>query len=240
MTIPRLHITQSLATDYTIAIVDKQAHYLLTVLRKTDGDPVLLFNGRDGEWRGVITGSRKKQVVVSLVEQTREQSASPDIWLIFAPIKAGRIDYLVEKATELGVSRLIPVQTERTIVSRINHRKLCAYAMEAAEQTERLDVPEVESSFPSLKALLNHWDTSRPLFYGDESGGGAHASDALGNQLPPLAMLIGPEGGFAPQEFQLFQSLDFMHPISLGPRILRADTAAIAALTAMQLYCGDW
>ncbi len=240
MTIPRLFITQNLSQDASITIDDKQAHYLLNVLRKKQGDAVLLFNGRDGEWRGVVHDVAKKHLVLSLQEQTRAQVAAPDIWLVFAPIKSGRIDFLAEKATELGVSRIMPVRTDRTIVSRVNHRKLSANALEAAEQTERLDVPEVDEEYPTLKQLLGAWNEKRTLIYCDESGAGAAAGALFADKAPPLAVLIGPEGGFTEAEFALLRAQPFAHALSLGPRILRADTAALASLTLLQLYCGDW
>lgn len=211
----------------------------MTVLRQQQGDIVLLFNGRDGEWQGRITGIAKKQLSVQLERQTRQQQSAPDIWLAFAPVKTGRIDVLVSKATELGVSRLLPVQTERTVVSRVNHHKCCMNAIEAAEQTQRLDVPDV-ASYQPLDRLLDGWDHTRPLIYGDETGQGAHAAQLLPGHRPPLCLLIGPEGGFSPREHAYLHAASYTHALSLGPRILRADTAAFAGLTLLQAYCGDW
>ena len=239
MTIPRLYVADELAQGAPLVLTDKAAHYLGNVLRKKGGDSVLLFNGTHGEWRAEITECRKKALELVVHTQTREQYNVPDIGLVFAPIKSGRIDFLVEKATELGVSALYPVKTERTIVSRVNEEKLRLNAIEAAEQTERLDIPQVHPYQP-LTHLLNKWDASCPLFYGDESGGGAPADVLLEGKAPPLAVLIGPEGGFTDAEFRHLRSHQFTHPLSLGSRILRADTAALASLTLLQLYCGDW
>ncbi len=246
---PRLYITDALHKGASLTVSEKQAHYLVQVMRLKTGDAVRLFNGHDGEWHAVIRDIRKKQVTLEVTEQTCPFTASPDIWLLFAPIKAGRIDYLVEKATELGVSRLLPVKTQRTIVSRVNHERLQAHAIEAAEQTQRLDVPVIEPYRP-LPEVLAGWDDKKPLplgegkfiplIYGDESGNGAAAAQLLADKQPPLAMLIGPEGGFSPEEFALLKQYDFTQGLSLGPRILRADTAALASLTLLQLYCGDW
>ncbi len=238
MTTPRLYIHTALNAGTPITIDDKQAHYLQTVLRKKAGDNVMLFNGKDGEWRATITGLSKKQVHCELAEQVRTQEATPDIWLCFAPIKNGRIDFLVEKATELGASKLLPVQTERTIVSRVNHTKCVANAIEAAEQTERLDVPEMLSYQPLLN-MLDGWDASRSLLYCDETGQGALAEDVLSQLSTPLAILIGPEGGFTDKEFTALRSRDYAHPMHLGKRVLRADTAALSALTLAQYFAGD-
>lgn len=235
---PRLYVTHKLTASTQISVSDAQAHYLQHVLRMKTGDNVLLFNGTDGEWCGTIIMLAKKQVHIELSEQTLKQEHTPDIWLVFAPIKSGRIDFLVEKATELGASRLLPVQTQRTIVSRVNHHKCCANAVEAAEQSQRLDVPVVEP-YQSLTQLLSAWDAGRPLIYGDESGNGTKPATLLEDKEPPLAVLIGPEGGFSEQEFAYLRSLPFAYGISLGKRILRADTAALCALTLLQEYCGN-
>ncbi len=239
MTIHRLYTTETLSAGQSCNTGDKQAHYLQHVLRLNVGDHVLLFNGRDGEWQATLTHCYKKHVTLQCQHQTQPQSSSPDIWLVFSPIKAGRIDFLVQKATELGVSCLAPVKTERTIVSRVNEDRLRANVMEAAEQTGRLDVPDILPYQP-LASLLEQWNQERPLIYGDESGNGLPAPILLDNKAPPLAVLVGCEGGFTDKEFTLFHQCNFMHPLSLGHRILRADTAALASLTLLQLYCGDW
>jgi 16S rRNA (uracil1498-N3)-methyltransferase len=239
MNIPRLYISDSLSSQTALTLQEKQAHYATHVMRRKEGDTLLLFNGRDGEWQATITDIRKKAVQMRVEKQTRIQVEAPDIWLIFAPIKAGHLEFLVEKATELGVSRLLPVRTDRTIVSRVNHARLQAHAIEAAEQSERLDVPILDDYQP-LSALLSAWDASRSLIYGDESGHGKEATQLLHGKSPPLALLIGAEGGFSPSEFNVLKECSFTHALSLGKRILRADTAALAGLTLIQSLCGDW
>jgi 16S rRNA (uracil1498-N3)-methyltransferase len=239
MTTPRLYISVPLAPHASLTIDDKQAHYLQTVLRKKAGDHLLVFNGTDGEWCAVITGFAKKQIYCELQHQTRTQQGCPDIWLCFAPIKNGHIDFLVEKATELGASELHPIITERTIVTRVNHTKCVANAIEAAEQTERLDVPII-APYQSLYQLIDGWDAKRTLLFCDETGDGAVAETALHElSAQPLAILIGPEGGFTDKELQLLRSLPFGRALHLGKRILRADTAALAALTLVQYFAGD-
>lgn len=238
MTIPRLYVPFDLHSGSSVIIDDKQAHYLHTVLRKKPGDAVLLFNGRQGEWHATITGVTKKQIHAELLNQTRMQQPTTDIWLCFAPIKNGRIDFLVEKATELGASKLLPVQTERTVISRVNHTKCVANAIEASEQTERLDVPEVLSYQPLLH-MLDRWDESRTLLYGDETGQGALAEDAFAQLSTSFALLIGPEGGFTQKEFNLLRTRPYARALHLGKRVLRADTAALSALTLAQYFAGD-
>ncbi len=218
---------------------ESQSHYAQHVMRLKVGAHLHLFNGVHGEWLASITHISKKAVHVRVVEQTYVQSTTPDIWLAFAPIKAGRIEFLVEKATELGVSRLLPVKTERTILGRINVDRLQAHACEAAEQSGRVDVPQVMPCQP-LAQMLADWELERPLIYGDESGGGQQAGVLLNEMKPPLSLLIGPEGGFAPHEFATFQQTPFMLPLNMGKRIMRADTAALAGLTLLQNYCADW
>jgi 16S rRNA (uracil1498-N3)-methyltransferase len=232
----RLYVSDDLGAGAVIALPKTQAHYLQTVMRCKAGDAILLFNGRDGEWQAEITLLQKNGGEVQVTGQTRPQAAEPDLWLCFAPIKFGRIDYLVEKATELGVSQLYPVQTARTVVSRINGERLRAHAVEAAEQSERLSVPEL-MPYQKLTALLADWPKERLLFYGDETGGGKPLRTLLPQiQQTQYALLIGPEGGFAPEELALLKQCPFAQAISLGPRILRADTAALAGLAQL----GAW
>jgi 16S rRNA (uracil1498-N3)-methyltransferase len=235
----RLYVSLSLSAGKEITLEEAQAHYVQHVMRMTVGQDIALFNAEDGEWLARICGLHKKKVTLEVVSLYAAPHPSPDIWLVFAPIKAGRIDFLIEKATELGVSRLLPVKTRRCVISRVNEERLYAHAVEAAEQTGRHDVPEIAPFMP-LESVLECWDADRPLLYGDESGQGMAADALLSSLRLPLAVLIGPEGGFAPQEFAYFNTFPFMHPLVMGKRILRADTAALAALTLMQHYCGDW
>jgi len=237
----RLFVTAPLAEGAVITLPKPQAHYLGAVMRAAIGEAVLLFNGSDGEWLGHIAYLSKSAAGVALAKCTRPQEVEPDLWLLAAPIKRDRIDLVAEKAAELGASALWPVFTRRTIVSRVNSERLQAHLLEAAEQCERLCVPELKPPMPLERALAG-WDASRILLFLDESGSGPPIADGL-KDLPagaPLALLIGPEGGFAPEERRLLAGLPFTRPLSLGPRILRADTAAIAALAVVQALVGDW
>lgn len=224
-----------------LTIEDEKAHYLMKVMRLKEGDTLALFNGHQGEWRAHVTGLRKKTVELTVQECLRKYLPPPDVTLCFAPIKFGRIDYLVEKATELGVARLQPVMTDYTQADRVNLDRLRAHAIEAAEQCERVEVPELLPPV-RLKDLLASWPEAMPLWFGDEGGQGA-APD----QWPPSpaaasgwGLLVGPEGGFSPAERKLLYSVPACRGVSLGPRILRADTAAIALLALTQARFGDW
>lgn len=236
----RLFVDATLSADGSVALSRDQAHYLGTVMRRQAGNGLLLFNGRDGEWQASIEEISKRGGTLSLVRQTRPQDVPPDLWLLFAPVKRARLDFMAEHATELGVSALLPVMTERTNAARVNETRLRANAIEAAEQSGRLTVPEIRSA-ERIERLLTGWEEGRVLFFGDESGGGAPATEAFATARDvPAAILIGPEGGFAPRELERLAALPFARGISLGPRILRAETAAIAALTLFQAVAGDW
>lgn len=236
----RLHVATDLAGGLSVGLNPSQAHYVKAVLRLASGDAVALFNGRDGEWLGRIDGVGKGWCSVTLQERLRPQVAEGDLWLAFAPIKRARIDFLVEKATELGVSELRPVYTERTIVDRVNLDRLRANAVEAAEQTERLTVPALREPEP-LAQLLADWPAERRLLLCDESGTSPPVAEALRGASPgPWAVLTGPEGGFTQTELDALKKLPFVCAVGLGPRVLRADTAALAALAAFQALVGDW
>jgi 16S rRNA (uracil1498-N3)-methyltransferase len=236
----RLYVTTDLAGGLSIGLEPSQAHYVKTVLRLEKGAALALFNGRDGEWLGRIDGVGKGWCSVMLHEQRRPQQAVPDFWLLFAPIKRGRIDFLVEKATELGVAALRPVQTQRTMVERVNLDRLRANAIEAAEQTERLSVPELTEPEPLLR-LMGRWPAQRRLLLCDESGTAPPIAETLRHAASgPWAVLVGPEGGFAETELDALRKLPFVSPVGLGPRVLRADTAALAALAVLQAFIGDW
>ena len=237
---PRLFIENDLASGATVSLDGPHAHYLRDVLRLGIGAEVLLFNGRDGEWRATIVAAAKRTLEVGLESRTRPQQAEPDLWLCFAPVKKARIDFIAEKATELGVSALVPVITRRTNVERVNVERLRANAVEAAEQTERLTVPEVREPV-ALEQMLKAWPAGRRLLIADETGGGRPILAALADAEPgPWAVLIGPEGGFAREELDRIAALPGVLPVGLGPRILRADTAAVAALACLQAALGDW
>jgi 16S rRNA (uracil1498-N3)-methyltransferase len=198
-----------------------------------------LFNGRDGEWQAEITRTGKRGVTATCLKLTQPQAETPDIWLAFAPVKKTPSDYLVQKAVELGVSVLLPVFTRRTVVSRINQERMAANAIEAAEQSGRLSVPEIRESV-SLDKLLASWPKERQLFFCDEGGDAKPLAEAARGVGGPVAILTGPEGGFDPAEREMLRALAFVTPVTLGPRILRADTAALAALAIWQSVCGDW
>lgn len=239
----RLFVTDRLGAEASIGLKPAQAHYLRHVLRLKAGDPVALFNGTDGEWAATIAGFGKGWASVDIDGLRREQAAEPDLWLLFAPIKHARIDYLAQKATELGVSLLQPVITAHTSVGRVNVDRLAANSVEAAQQTGRLTIPEVRPA-AALGDLLADWPETRRLMFCDESGSGAPVAEVLaaerGSGCFPWAVLIGPEGGFATSELDALAKLPFVTPVSLGPRLLRADTAAVAALACWQAALGDW
>jgi 16S rRNA (uracil1498-N3)-methyltransferase len=244
MSVTRLFVEADLASGIEAPLSEAQAHYLRHVMRRADGAPLLLFNGHDGEWRATLALRGKKAAAAAVGERTREQAAEPDLWLCFAPIKRARIDSIAEKATELGVARLQPVLTQHTAVERVNVERLRANAIEAAEQTERLTVPDVRKPM-QLAKLLADWPTDRRLLMADETGGGPPIAEALGAlddkaRAAPWAILIGPEGGFAADELAAVRRMKNVTSVGLGPRILRADTAALAALACWQSLVGDW
>jgi len=235
----RLYVTGDLGENRTLALDEGPSHYLLHVLRAKPGNRVLLFNGRDGEWLAEIAQAAKRGVTATCLNRTRPQSVGPDIWLAFAPIKKTPADYLVQKATELGVSALLPVFTRRTIVTRVNLERMAANAAEAAEQSERLTVPEIREA-TDLGKLLASWPNERRLHFCDEGGDARPLAEVARGASGPTAILTGPEGGFDPAERELLRAQPFVVPVTLGPRILRADTAALAALSVWQSTAGDW
>ncbi|MBI5163572.1 MAG: 16S rRNA (uracil(1498)-N(3))-methyltransferase [Magnetospirillum sp.] len=242
MTPPRLRlfVAADLAPGAGIVLPREQAHYLANVMRAAVGEAVLAFNGRDGEWRAHIGALGKAAATLVLDAQTRPQAAEPDLWLLAAPLKKDRVDLVAEKAAELGAAALWPVMTRRTGIARVNTDRLRAHLIEAAEQCERLTVPALMPPL-ALDTVLAGWDAARILLFLDEGGSGPPLAAVLPG-LPdgPLAILVGPEGGFAPEERAALARLPFARPVSLGPRILRAETAAIAALAVVQALKGDW
>ncbi len=234
----RLFVDNALSAGASVAATEAQAHYLLHVMRRAPSDPVALFNGRDGEWRARVQTPSKRHVVFELEEKLRDQTTTPDLWLAFAPVK--RIDMIVEKATELGVSALLPVMTRHTDVSRINFDRMRSITIEAAEQCERLSVPVIQPA-QNFDAFLAGWPAARRLYYLDETGGGLPIAPALRNEAPDAcAFLVGPEGGFAQVEHEALAQHSSAVGVGLGPRILRAETAAFAALACWQALRGDW
>lgn len=235
---PRLYVETPLAAGVRVPIDGGQAHYLVSVMRMKDGDPVKLFDDASGEWLALARDIRKRDLVLEVAEQLRPREPVPDLWLCVAPIKKGRIDWTIEKACELGVDRIVPVLTRRTVVDRLNLDRLRAHVVEAAEQCGRTALPELVEPV-KLAALLATWPADRALFFADETGGDPAAA-AIRAHGGPGAILIGPEGGFTPEERDAIRSLPNAHGISLGPRILRAETAAAAAVALWMANAGDW
>lgn len=244
-----------LAAGAEIALDEAQARHIGAVLRLGEGGGLRLFNARDGEWEARVVAKTKRGMSVRVDRFIRPARPAADLDLLFAPVKRHATDLIIEKATELGVRRIRPVITQRTIAETVRLDRLNAIAREAAEQTERFDAPEILEPLTLAKAL-DGWDATRTLIYADEAGdeedapwGGKRGSgrpiaEALADRAPgaprSIALLIGPEGGFAPEERRLLRSLSYVIPVSLGPRILRAETAVIAALSVVQAFWGDW
>jgi len=235
---PRLFVETVLGPGVAVPVEGNGAHYLLSVMRVREGDTVLLFDGRSGEWAATAGQLRKRDLVLRCVEQTKPPETVPDFWLCAAPIRKGRIDLVAEKACELGVARLVPVLTERCVVGKVNLDRLRAHLVEAAEQCGRTAIPDLAEMRP-LAALLADWPAGRALFFADETGGEPMAA-AFAAHRGPAALLVGPEGGFTPAERERIRALPQAHPVSLGPRILRAETAAIAASAVWMTLSGDW
>ncbi|UVO50057.1 16S rRNA (uracil(1498)-N(3))-methyltransferase [Sphingomonas sp. SUN019] len=232
---PRLFVATPLAPG-PLGIDGPQAHYLVQVMRMKVGDPVRLFDDATGEWLGVAASVGKRDVTLDVTEKLAEREAVPDLWLCAAPLKKGRVDWMAEKACELGVARFVPVVTRRTVVDKPNTERLRAHMIEAAEQCGRTALPEVAEPV-KLTALLRDWNDTRALYFADELGG-APAAEAM--KHGPAAILIGPEGGFDDAEREAIRGTPGAVPIALGPRILRADTAAAAAVAIWMAQMGDW
>jgi 16S rRNA (uracil1498-N3)-methyltransferase len=240
---PRLFVAAALAPGAAIPLDPAQTNYLCNVLRLAPGDGVLAFNGRDGEWQAELERAGKKAAALRLTRQSRPQEAAADLHYLFAPLKHARLDYMVQKAVELGVSRLQPVTTRHTQMSRVNLERMHANAIEAAEQCGILTVPDIAEPLP-LERLLS-MEANRLLIFCDEDAETRDPVEALsvfrkGGKTPPLAVLVGPEGGFAEEERALLLRRENVLRLALGPRILRADTAAVAALAIVQAVLGDW
>lgn len=244
----RLYVDQPLAPGQPVVPSQDQAHYLFSVMRLGVGDSVLVFNGIGGEFRAVVAKADRRGGLLKAAEQTAPLRLPPDLWLVFAPLKKARTDHVVEKAVELGVARILPVQTRLTSAERIRQDRLQAHAVEAAEQCGATFVPIVEE-LQSFQGLVDRWPAGRRLVWADEAQAGqAQAGQAQAGQAHPwpprdgmpTAIAIGPEGGFSPDERARLRALPQVWPIALGPRILRADTAAAAAVALWQQACGDW
>lgn len=236
----RLFVERPLESGVHIELGTDQAHYLLNVLRMPEGAELLIFNGQDGEWRARLVVGRKKSATLQVQSQTRPQLPGPDIEYLFAPLKHARLDYMVQKAVELGVSRLAPVLTRRTVPDRVNLQRMRANAIEAAEQCGVLRIPAIDEP-QDLTRRLSAWDAARPLVFCDEAAPVQDPLSALSRIKPgPCAVLVGPEGGFDAGERQALLSHPFVTAVSLGPRIMRADTAAVAILSLVNATLGDW
>src|SRR5215210_5510392 len=233
--LPRLFVRRALSDGATVAIEPGQAHYLGNVMRLKEGDELLLFDGSSGEWLARIVETAKKRMTLIVERRTREPETIPDVWLAFAPVKRAQTDWLVEKATELGAARLVPVMTQRTVAERVKLERLEAIAIEAAEQCGRSMLPEIVEPV-ALKRLLED-PQGRTLYFADEAGGERPAAAFK----PGLALILtGPEGGFTDEERVLVRAAPNSVPVSLGPRILRAETATLAALAGYMAIAGDW
>ncbi|MEQ8734748.1 MAG: 16S rRNA (uracil(1498)-N(3))-methyltransferase [Rhodospirillaceae bacterium] len=239
----RLYVTTDLSTGSEIDLSQDQARYVAQVMRRAVGDAVLLFNGRDGEWQGQVSQLGKKTATITMVQQTRPQAAGQSLTLLFAPVKRTGTDLIVQKVTELGVTVIQTVLTARTNSERVRGDRLTSIAIEAAEQCRRVSVPDIKEPI-SLEQVLSDWPAEHPIFVCDETGSGQPVAAAMApfaaKNVAGAGFVIGPEGGFSETELDLMRSLPFCSLVSLGPRILRAETAAFAALTCWQALCGDW
>lgn len=238
MTKIRLFIDDPLTAGQAVMLAPAQAHYLANVMRLRPGAVITVFNGRDGGWSARLIDAGKRGGQAEPIAQIAPQRDPPDLWLLFAPIKKARTDFIVEKAAELGAARIMPVQTDFTNAERIRQDRLQAHAIEAAEQCGGTFVPAVDA-LAALPAVLDRWQPGRRILWADESRAGA-AAKLAGASSGPWAILIGPEGGFSEAERKRLRDMDLVTPVSLGPRILRADTAAVAAMTLWQAALGDW
>jgi len=234
----RLFVETPLTEGADVRVEGGQAHYLLSVLRLKAGDPVKLFDDVTGEWLAIASAVGKRALTLTISAHLREREPVPDLWLCASPIKKGRIDWVAEKACELGVARLVPVLTRRTVIDRLNLDRLRSHMIEAAEQCDRTALPELAEAV-KLETLLRDWPTDRALFFADEAGG-APAAAAMTAHRGPAAILIGPEGGFDEAERDAIRALPQAFGIGLGPRILRAETAAAAAVAIWMSTAGDW
>jgi 16S rRNA (uracil1498-N3)-methyltransferase len=234
--LPRLFVRALLGEGARVALDGAQANYLGNVLRLKEGAELLIFDGSSGEWLARIAEATKKRMTLRVEHRTREPETVPDAWLAFAPVKRAQTDWLVEKATELGAARLVPLMTKRTVAERVRLERLEAIAIEAAEQCGRTRLPEIAEPLP-LARFVNELDSGRALYFADESGG---EPTAQAFRPGPACILIGPEGGFTDEERALILAAPNSVAISLGPRILRAETAALAALASYMAIAGDW
>lgn len=237
----RLFAKQKLNTELVWQPEEAQVHYLLNVLRLSEGDCIKIFDGQSGEYIGKICNCSKKSCSIQILEKTREMEACPDLWLLFAPVKKDKTDFIIAGATELGVAKIVPTITRYTISEKVKKERYEAQVIEAAEQCRRLDIPLIEEP-KSLEKILQNWPQERILYFMDETGNGENIQTAFQkeNSSHKAAVLVGPEGGFSEEELQNLRQKDFAKGVSMGKRILRAETAALSALACWQALCGDW
>lgn len=235
----RIYMDVPLRVGEIIDCLPEQSHYLANVLRLEKGDEVYVFNGADGEFCTRVAEAGKKRCSLQIASKYKNFEKSPDVWILFAPLKKDNTDLVIEKATELGVSKIFPVITEYTNANKVRSERLTAQLIEAAEQSRRQDIPELCEA-DTLQHVLQNWPVERKLFYLDETGSGAEIVKMLENNSGPAAFLVGPEGGFSQKELEFLQKCNYTYAITLGKRILRAETAVIAALSCWQAVCGDW
>ena len=235
----RLFAFQELEVGQTYTPNEAQSHYLKNVMRLKSGDDVFLFDGMSGEFKSTVSACGKKELTLKIEEKVLNFEKSPDIWLLFALLKKENTDIVLQKAVELGASKIIPVQTEYTQKQAFKPERARLQIIEAAEQSRRLDIPSLEN-LTSLPDLLQNWPSSRKLIYLNETGEGNSFFDAQQSLNAPAALLIGPEGGFSKKELEILKNMAYTQSVTMGRRILRAETACVAALACWQAFCGDW
>lgn len=239
---PRLFTNQELKCGFEFFLLDQQFHYLANVLRLSQGNCFLAFDDKNGEFECEITAVEKKKMQARVISQTRQYEQSPDIWMMFAPVKKDKTDFIIEKSTELGARKIIPVITRRTISDKIKKERYEAQVIEAAEQCRRVDLPQTADAI-SLEDLIKNWNPERILYFMDETGNGGNVYEAFSEEAgkkKPSAILTGPEGGFEEKELEFLRKQVYAKGVSMGKRILRTETAAAAALSCWQAICGDW
>lgn len=235
----RLFVESDLSSLPTILLNEAQSHYLMNVMKCKPEEKILCFDNKNGEFCAKIADISKKQIQLKIIEKTKDFIHVPDIWLLFAPLKKDNTDFIIQKATELGAKKIIPVITKNTITNHIKRERFIAQSIEAAEQSRRVDLPEISEAV-SLSYVLQHWEEDRALFFMDETMNGEPIFDAFSKHSGKAAVLCGPEGGFSAEEIENLYNKNYVKGICLGPRILRAETAAVAALSCWQAVCGDW
>ncbi len=235
----RIYINAQLQENEAVCCDEKQSHYLVNVMRLSCQDEVFVFNGTDGEYQTVVESAGKKSCRLRVMRKVHDFSQGPDVWLMFAPLKKDQTDFAVTKAVELGAARIIPVLTEYTNHANVHSERLQSLIIEAAEQSRRQDVP-ILAECQTLEQILSAWPAGRKLIYLDETGCGARPATMQSGGEAPAAVLIGPEGGFSQKELEILRNQPYSYGVSLGTRILRAETAAVAALACWQMMCGDW